>query len=119
VTFFGPKTKGDSVITHEALVYIYVEEVAEGMSLDQYVNQSLNEPQGKGEISEQGPTTLDENEAYQVIDTFYEVGHYFKRKRVWSIFNGEAYTVGYEAETSKYDTYFHLFDLMLDSFHVW
>lgn len=98
VTFLGPETTG--VITRECAFSIFVEDVAPGTSLNNYVDTALNEPMGKGTVVEEGATTIAGNAAFKVVDTYTDVGHKWQRLRVYTIKNNLAFTFQYSASTN-------------------
>jgi hypothetical protein len=119
VSIAGPETSG-GVILKQCAFTIFVEDLSGPTSLSDYVDEAQSEPQGGGPVVEEGPTTLDDNAAYKVIDTYYEVGHNWKRMRVWTIKNNKAYTLGYRAPTNYnstdyYSVHLSTAELMLQS----
>lgn len=119
VTIAGPETSG-GVILNQCAFTISVEDLSGPTSLNDYVDEAQSEPLGGGNVVEEGSTTLDDNPAYKVIDTYRDVGHDWKRMRVWTIKNNKAYTFGYRAPTNYestdyYSVHLGTAELMLQS----
>ncbi len=111
VTFLGPPTPPGGVILNECAFRIFVEDFTGPGNLADYVAAARAEPQGGGTVVEDGPTTIWGNSAHKGVDTFYEVGHNWKRLRVWTLKNGKAYTFTFEASTAYNGTDYYALHL--------
>ncbi len=99
VIFLGPPTPG-GVILNECAFGIFIEDVPAGSTLDAYVQAAQAEPMGGGTVAEKTDTSIGENPAIKVVDTYSDVGAPWKRLRIWTIKNGRAYTFSYTASVN-------------------
>lgn len=107
VTFIGPPTPTGGAILYECTFSIMVENISSAIGLEAYVTAARTTPQGMGDITKQIETTLDSNDAIQIVDTYAEAGQPWKRLRTWLIKNDKAYTFTFAASPNynKVDYY--------------
>lgn len=100
VSFSGPATPPGGVILAECSFAIAADDVDPGTTLDTFVTDAQEEPMGGGNVVSDTATSVDGNVARQVVDTYTDVGHPWKRLRVWTIKDGKGYTFIYWASTN-------------------
>jgi hypothetical protein len=100
VTILGPATPAGGVILNECAFSIFVEDVPDTMTLENYVAAARAAPLGGGSVVEQTDTSIGDSTALKVIDTYADVGAPWKRLRVWTIKNGRAYTFTFAASVN-------------------
>ncbi len=69
-------------------------------------------------MSYENSTTLAGKEAYTVLFTFRDGGHTFKRLETWTLENGKAYLLVYQADITYYDEYISIVEKMVDYFEI-
>ena len=120
LTFLGPPTPAGGVVLNECAFGIFIEDVPASMTLDAYMHAAQSEPLGGGNVVEETDTSVGENPALKVVDTYTEVGAPWKRFRIWTIKGGHAYTFSYRASvnyggTNYYTTNSATADMILGS----
>lgn len=112
LAILGPATAG-GVITHVCAFSVFVEDVSPGIAVEAYSDAAMKEPQGGGTLAEDGPMTMSGNMGRRVVDSYQEVGHPWKRLRIWTVKNNKAYTFDYEASTNYESTDYYSMHLAI------
>lgn len=117
--FIGPPTPGGAIL-NECTFAVSAESISSSVGLQEYVTAARLAPLGGGDITSQIDTSVDSNEAIEIVDTYVDAGFPWRRMRVWTNKNDKAYTFTYAASPNynKADYYSaHIEDsqLILDS----
>ena len=118
VVFFSPAE--DDSDKFKERVSVLVENLSEGVSLDEYTTESIEEIKRLSDpyVREPEEIELGDNEGRKVVYTGEEGGSTVQRMQTWSVKGDKAYVITYTASIGSYNEYLPAVQEMIESFEI-